>query len=174
MIGIWQSIWQSNGEAIVQAVGVGIGATVILDVFGMVRARMMKEPALDWAMFGRWLGHVVRGRFVHEAITASAPVPFERPLGWAFHYLVGIGLAIGFLGIVGAGWFAAPVLWPAFTYGLATVILPWVTTQPGLGMGIAASRLPNPWGARWRSVMTHAVFGLGLYHGALVWRAIPL
>jgi hypothetical protein len=35
--------------------------------------------------------------------------------------------------------------------------------QPGMGLGIAARRAPNPTAARMRSLTTHAVFGIGLY-----------
>jgi hypothetical protein len=40
--------------------------------------------------------------------------------------------------------------------------------QPGLGLGIAASRTPQPNVARLRSLATHAVFGLGLYAAAAI------
>jgi hypothetical protein len=40
--------------------------------------------------------------------------------------------------------------------------------QPGMGAGIAASRTPRPNSARLHSVVTHAVFGLGLYAAGLV------
>jgi Protein of unknown function (DUF2938) len=35
--------------------------------------------------------------------------------------------------------------------------------QPSLGLGVAASRTPNPTQARLKSLMTHSVFGVGLY-----------
>jgi Protein of unknown function (DUF2938) len=38
--------------------------------------------------------------------------------------------------------------------------------QPGMGAGIAASRTPRPGAARVQSLLTHAIFGLGLYAAA--------
>jgi hypothetical protein len=35
--------------------------------------------------------------------------------------------------------------------------------QPSFGLGIAASRTPNPTQARLRSLMAHTAFGVGLY-----------
>jgi hypothetical protein len=35
--------------------------------------------------------------------------------------------------------------------------------QPGMGAGIAARRTPRPSAARFQSVVTHTIFGLGLY-----------
>ena len=40
--------------------------------------------------------------------------------------------------------------------------------QPGMGAGIAASRTPRPAAARVQSLLTHAIFGLGLYATDLV------
>jgi hypothetical protein len=35
--------------------------------------------------------------------------------------------------------------------------------QPAFGLGVAASKTPNPNKARLKSLMTHTVFGVGLY-----------
>ncbi|OVZ64709.1 hypothetical protein CDO44_00395 [Pigmentiphaga sp. NML080357] len=61
---------------------------------------------------------------------------------------------------------------PALALGVATVVAPFFILQPGLGAGIAASKTPRPNAARLRSLVTHAVFGLGLYISA--WLATPL
>ena len=50
---------------------------------------------------------------------------------------------------------------------LVTVAAPLFLMQPGMGMGIAASKTPNPNAVRLRSLVTHAVFGAGLYLSAL-------
>jgi hypothetical protein len=43
------------------------------------------------------------------------------------------------------------------------VAAPLLLMQPAFGMGIAASRTANPWQVRMRALLTHLVFGLGLY-----------
>ncbi|MEW6332336.1 MAG: DUF2938 family protein, partial [Pseudomonadota bacterium] len=40
---------------------------------------------------------------------------------------------------------------------------PFLVMQPGMGAGIAARRTPRPAAARVQSLVTHAIFGLGLY-----------
>ncbi|WP_127350177.1 DUF2938 family protein, partial [Enterobacter ludwigii] len=40
--------------------------------------------------------------------------------------------------------------------------------QPAFGFGIAASRTPHPWLSRLLSLLTHIVFGIGLYGVAAV------
>lgn len=52
--------------------------------------------------------------------------------------------------------------------GVATVAAPWLLMQPAMGAGIAASRTPSPAKNRVRSLVNHAVFGLGLYLAALL------
>ena len=52
---------------------------------------------------------------------------------------------------------------PALIVGIGTVAAPFLLMQPGMGLGIAASRTPGPRAARLRSLLAHAIFGVGLY-----------
>jgi hypothetical protein len=52
---------------------------------------------------------------------------------------------------------------PALLFGVGTVLVPFLVMQPSFGLGIASSKAPNPTAARLRSLMAHAVFGVGLY-----------
>jgi hypothetical protein len=60
-------------------------------------------------------------------------------------------------------WLARPTVLPALLYGIGTVVFPFFILQPSFGLGIAASRTPNPTHARLKSLVTHIVFGVGLY-----------
>jgi len=155
-----------------RAVAIGAGATVVADLWTALLARLMGVRGLDWAMVGRWVGHFLRGRFRHDGIGRAAPIPGERALGWAVHYGTGIVFAALLLALCGLGWARDPTLPPALAFGLATVAAPFLLMQPALGVGIAASKTPNPTAARLRSLMTHAAFGLGLYLAALVTAAL--
>lgn len=44
--------------------------------------------------------------------------------------------------------------------------------QPSFGLGLASSKAPNPTQARLRSLMSHAVFGAGLYVSALALNSV--
>ncbi|WP_225766928.1 DUF2938 domain-containing protein [Inquilinus sp. Marseille-Q2685] len=151
-----------------RAVAIGAGATAVVDLWTVLLARLTGVPGLDWAMVGRWVGHFPRGRFRHDGIGRAAPVAGERALGWAVHYGTGIVFAALLLALCGLGWARNPTPTPALAFGLATVAAPFLLMQPALGAGIAASRTPNPAAARLRSLMTHAVFGIGLHLAALV------
>jgi Protein of unknown function (DUF2938) len=56
---------------------------------------------------------------------------------------------------------------PALLFGVGTVLVPFLLMQPSFGLGIAASRAPNPTQARLRSLMAHTAFGVGLYVSAV-------
>jgi len=90
----------------------------------------------------------------------------ERITGWTAHYLTGIAFAALLVGIWGTTWVQQPTMGPALVVGIGTVLAPFLLMQPGMGAGIAASRTPHPASARLQSLITHAVFGLGLYAAA--------
>jgi hypothetical protein len=149
-------------DAILNAVLIGAGATAFLDIVGAARTQAFGTPSLDYALVGRWLGYLPRGRLFHEAIAKSAPITGERPVGWIAHYLIGIAFA-GVLLFVWPDWAREPALMPALIVGIGSVAAPFLLMQPGMGFGVAASRTPNPTAARLRSLTTHTVFALGLY-----------
>src|SRR5690606_15696427 len=142
------------------------GATVLMDVWTGLRKRMFHAPSLDYALVGRWIGHMAHGRFRHESIAAARPVRHERELGWLAHYATGVLFAAVLVAARGADWVDEPTLAPALLTGLVSVAAPFLVMQPAFGLGVAASRTPRPSAARWRSLVTHAVFGLGLFLAA--------
>lgn len=153
-------------ELAIRVVLIGIGATLVMDLWALARSRMFGVTSLDYALVGRWLGHMSAGRFRHASIVTSSAVRGERAAGWAAHYLIGIGFAGLLVGAVGEGWLRMPSIWPAVIVGVVTVAAPLFVMQPCFGFGIAASRTPKPNLARLHSLLTHAIFGLGLYVSA--------
>ena len=159
-------------EYLVAALVMGCGATAVMDIWAIARARLLGMPALDYALVGRWLAYLARGRFRHDRIAASPPMKAERLIGWSAHYLIGIVFAAALLAVWGLEWARQPTLGPALIVGVGSVAAPFLLMQPGMGAGIAASRTPRPNAARLQSLLTHAIFGLGLYVAA--WAASAL
>jgi hypothetical protein len=153
-------------EAPISTVLIGLIATALTDIWGIIRHRLLRVPPPDYALVGRWIAHMRRGIFRHDDIRATAPVGHECTLGWIVHYLIGIAFAALLPAIWGESWLRHPTLVPPLGVGVATVAAPFLLMQPGMGLGIAASRTPRPGRARLHSLLTHAVFGLGLYLGA--------
>jgi len=155
-------------EFVIRAVFIGIGATIVLDLWAAFLKRFFGVPSLDWAMVGRWVGHFADGRFVHDKIAQASPVRGEGAIGWCVHYASDLIFAALLLMIFGLDWARRPTFIPALVFGIATIVAPFFIIQPGMGAGIAASKTPNPTIARLRSLMTHTVFGIGLYASALL------
>ncbi|MDR6671646.1 DUF2938 domain-containing protein [Xanthomonas sp. 1678] len=144
---------------------VGIGATAVMDAW-LLALRRVGMPTLDYALVGRWAGHLRRGMFAHARIGEAAPIPGERALGWAIHYAVGIAFAALMVAVQGLAWLREPALLPAVAMGMATVVVPLLVMQPAMGAGFAASKTPTPLRNCLRSLATHAVFGAGLFLSA--------
>lgn len=142
---------------------IGISATALMDIWGVLRQPLFGLARLDYGLLGRWFGHMTSGRFRHPAIAAAAPVRGERIIGWAMHYLIGISFAALLLAVAGHEWLQRPTLTPALAIGIGTVVAPLFLMQPAMGAGIAASRTPHPNAARLQSLITHVIYGLGLY-----------
>jgi hypothetical protein len=147
----------------IDAILIGAGATALLDLVSAARTRLSGTPKPDYTLVGRWIAHIAHGQFFHEAISKSAPITGECAIGWIAHYLTGIVFAGFLLAVCGSEWARQPALIPALVVGIGSVSAPFLLMQPGMGLGIAASRAPNPNAARLRSLTTHAIFGLGLY-----------
>jgi hypothetical protein len=153
-------------EFVVRAALIGVGATLVMDAWALV-LKQVGIPSLNFAMLGRWLGHLPDGQWVHESIARAAPVRGERWLGWVAHYSIGVGFAFVLLASFGLDWARAPSLRPALLIGLVTVVAPLFILQPALGAGIASSKTPTPVFNALKSVVTHAVYGVGLYLAAV-------
>lgn len=154
---------------LINALLLGVGATAFMDIVALLQKRLLGIPSLNYAMVGRWLGHLPGGRFIHRPIVNSAQIQAESALGWFAHYLVGIAFAMAFLVLVGPDWLARPTLMPALGFGVVTVLVPFLVLQPCLGAGIAARKTAQPNIARLRSLLAHFSFGLGLWIVGLGW-----
>ena len=146
---------------------IGVGATAVLDLWLLVLKRL-GVPTGSFALIGRWVAHMARGRFSHASIAKSEPVCNELAVGWATHYAVGIAFAAVLVALQGPGWVQQPSFAPAFLTGVATVVMPLFVMQPAMGSGFAASRTPTPLKNSARSIANHAVFGAGMYLTAFV------
>lgn len=150
---------------------IGVGATVVMDLWGLARRPLFGIAAPDYGLVGRWLAHMAHGRFRHDAIAKAPAVRGEKALGWTAHYLIGVAFAALLVALWGADWIRHPTPGPALLVGVATVAAPFLIMQPAMGAGIASRRTRRPGAARIQSLVTHAVFGLGLY--AAGWLARP-
>jgi len=158
-----QTIWQD----LTRVALIGIGATAIMDVWLLLLKRL-HVPTLNFALLGRWIGHLFRGQWKHEAIARATPVKGELALGWLAHYATGIAFAALLAAVYGPAWTSDPRLLPALAVGMATVVAPLFILQPAMGAGIASCKTAAPLRNSLRSLLNHSVFGAGLYVSAVL------
>ena len=161
-------------DIVAEILVVGVIATLAMDLWQRLLQTATGRPLGSWALVGRWVAWMPRGVFVHQSIATAPGVRGELAIGWTFHYVVGLVYAAGYIAVLQFGLGAAPSLSSALIYALALLVAPWFIMQPALGQGFFASRAPNPAAVRAINVSVHLIFGLGLYLGVAIWRALPL
>lgn len=156
-----------NLDHVLGAAAVGVGATLVMDLWNLFLKAAFGIPSLDLCLLGRWVGHMPAGTFRHERISGATPKAGECVIGRIAHYGIGVGLA-GALALLTSGEsLLRPSPGPAVLFGIVTVVFPFFLMQPALGLGLASARTPDPARARLKSLMSHAAFGLGLWVAAL-------
>lgn len=146
----------------------GLGGTLAMDIWSEVLARGFGQPRPAWGRIGRWAAQLPAGRVFHDDIGAVHPVQGEVALGWLVHYSVGLAYGVIFVLLAGPGWLGAPSFLPLWIFALVTIGAGWFLLQPGMGLGWAASRTPNPWKVRGMGLVAHTVFAIGMYAVAVL------
>ncbi|MEO8636161.1 MAG: DUF2938 domain-containing protein [Gemmatimonadales bacterium] len=148
---------------VAMAILVGLGATLVIDLWALLLRRGFNIPSLSMCLLGRWLLQVPKGTFMHRSIAQTPPGSRECTIGWIAHYLIGATFALIFAVLTSGSWLERPTIMPALIFGVVTTLVPLFVMQPALGLGVAASQTPHPNQARVKSLATHTIFGLGLY-----------
>lgn len=156
-----------EAQYIFGAIVIGLGATLFMDLWNLFLERAFGIAPLNYCLLGRWLRHIPAGTLRHDSIRAAPQKSFECAAGWTAHYTIGVVFALAFVALSSGRWLSQPTLLPSLLYGIGTVVFPFFLLQPSLGLGIASSKAPNPAQARVKSLVTHTVFGVGLYVCAL-------
>ena len=97
---------------ILAAAAVGLGATLLMDLWNLFLNRAFRIPSLNYCLLGRWLRHMAGGTFRHANITAAPPRRFECTVGSIAHYSIGVVFAVVFVRFVSGNWLVRPTLPP--------------------------------------------------------------
>ena len=151
-------------EVTIQILFGGLFATVAIDIWATFANRLLKFPRTNWAMVGRWLGHIPSGQLTHISISSSPVIKYENVAGWAFHYFIGLSYAAFYVVLVVTCMEGVPTLLSAWVFGLTTVLSPWFVMQPGLGLGVCAVKATQPGLVRMNNLIIHSIFGVVLYY----------
>lgn len=155
-------------ELIWKGAVIGTGATVLMDLWAVLLHLAFGQAKPNWGPAGRWFHHLAKGKVFHDDIAAAPPCRHEHALGWAGHYAVGIIYGIILVVVTGPAWLQQPTFLPALTWGILTIGAGWFLMQPGMGLGWAAARTPNPTKVRVMGLAAHTIFAIGLWGTALM------
>lgn len=84
-----------------QAALIGIGATVIMDLWAWLQRRVFGIPSLNYALVARWVLCMPKGKLVHAPIMSTDPMPGEKALGWFLHYAIGVVFVLAHIAVFG-------------------------------------------------------------------------
>lgn len=146
----------------VQALILGIGATVLSDLWQWAFLKLTEGKSPNWSSVGRWVLGFRAGRIIDHDLASRPALPGENATGWVFHYIIGAGyggLYLILLALSGA----APSLGSALLYGAVTLAAPMLFMKPAMGGGIFGIRAARPWRGALKTVSAHMSFGLGLW-----------
>jgi len=74
-----------SADIILRAALVGIGGTIVLDLYAFLMQRMFGVPT-NWKMVGRWLGRMSKCEFVQT--TSGRPSRCRANMRWAGHSIM--------------------------------------------------------------------------------------
>ena len=155
-----RSVNRVKAPSILGTAVAGVPATYAMDLAGrkIVAPALGKGPSGN---LGRWIGHMLKGRFTHEDITRSAPVAHEAAIGTAAHYAIGFVLGAGYALLLRVPHARQNSLSRAVAYGIATTVFPWFWMFPARGQGIMGLRDRDVRVPAF-ALVTHVAYGLGL------------
>jgi hypothetical protein len=119
-------------------------------------------------MVGRWVAHLKSGKVFHDDIAEALAFSYENLVGWIFHYFVGFIYVVIFMLLVGKEWLSELTLLPVWLYAISIILVGRFLLHPGLGLGMALVKTENLFKGRCMGLMTHSVFGLGMWFGAFI------
>lgn len=149
---------------------VGFVATAASDIWQQIQKPFTGIPAANWPMTGRWVLGWREGRFYDPAIAKRPSLKGEAAIGWSFHYIIGTIYGAIYLGLMHV-MSIVPTSLNGLTFGLITLAAPFLLMKPALGGGLFGLKVPNPGKGLFLSITAHAVFGVGLYGGEVLYRA---
>ena len=67
----------STADIFLKATLVGVGGTIVLDLYALMISRILGVPVTNWAMVGRRFGNMAHGQFI---LPQALPEASIRPL----------------------------------------------------------------------------------------------
>ena len=162
-------------DMVIFSLMVGIGSTMVLDLWAFLLFKLKGIAPTDWGQVGRWLLGLRNGEWVARQDNQAPISKIELCSGWMFHYLVGIAYAVIIALTWGQGFIRAPTLMPIISVGLILSTIAGLTLfMPAMGAGFCGRKLPHPGNTFGMMILAHGVFTLGQYLFALLYASVGI
>jgi hypothetical protein len=60
---------------VISAIVIGVGATLLMDLWNLFLKRTFNIPSLNYCLLGRWVSYLLSGTFRHASIAAAPQKP---------------------------------------------------------------------------------------------------
>lgn len=104
---------------------IGIGATLIFDLWGLFLKYAFKITPSNFCLAGRWIRYMLEGTFRHTNIGSAPQQSGECTVGWIAHYATGVIFTLVFVTCAGNSWIQSPTLISAVGFGIVSVGAPF-------------------------------------------------
>ena len=82
---------------VVDIIFAGVLCCIAMDLWQRLLFVMYKIPPTNWAPTGRWLLMLMnKGIIFNINLENEKPIKYELPIGWIFHYIVGVGYGFAY------------------------------------------------------------------------------
>src|SRR3954471_6086140 len=89
---------------ILTSVAIGLGATLVIDLWALFLRRAFDVRSLNYCLLGRWVLHIPQGIIAHDSIASAASKRHECKVGWTTHYMIGATFATLFVFLASVEW----------------------------------------------------------------------
>ena len=141
---------------------IGIGATIIMDLWGIALA-LISHSSYEWSTAGRMIGYLLRGEWLwHDGIMRAA-LPHENILGWITHYTIGILYALFYVIFCNDGFHQKADFLKSLSFAWFLMIFPLGMLAPITGNGFFNLETHTPLINLIHTFFSHSCFGIGLW-----------
>jgi hypothetical protein len=122
-------------EFTLRAVAIGVGATVVMDLWAVLLQRLFRVQPSNWAMVGRWVGHFSNGKFLHDRSRMRGPYVVSWRLAGLSTTSPASRMARCYSVSGASSGRGAPRCLPALILSWVALVAPFFVLQPGMGLG---------------------------------------
>ena len=151
-----------------RSVPIGVVATLTMDILTVAAIKLRLIAPLPPQLIGRWFASAARGQVLHSDIGRAPAINHELAVAVPAHYAIGVTLARLYLFASSVFGLNPRSLMTALAFALCTNLLPWLLMFPAMGYGWFGVRGPAETRLFLSSLVTHCLYGLGLWLGVLV------